>query len=62
MSGSAARMASVKTSERIFGGDFGSARKMWWISGLLLYRSGGDGTATGALGSEAKASWNAVCW
>ena len=35
----------------IVGGDLGSARKMWWISGLFEYRSGGDGTAGGALWS-----------
>ena len=49
--GTAARMASVKKRLMIVGGDLGSARKMWWISGLFEYRSGGDGTAGGALWS-----------
>jgi len=47
--------ASVKTNEMIFGGDFGSSRKIWWISGLLVKRSGGEGIASGALASLATA-------
>ncbi len=33
--GSVASTASPKKSEMIFGGLFGSGRKMWWISGCL---------------------------
>jgi hypothetical protein len=43
--GKAARTAAVKTSESILGGERGSSRNMWWISGSAEYRA-----ATGAAG------------
>jgi hypothetical protein len=49
--GRVARTASVNTRLTIRGGDFGSSRKMWWISGLAAYLSGAGGAAGGALAS-----------
>lgn len=54
--GRAARTARVKTRVMILGGDLGSVRKMWWISGRDLYRTGDCGTVTGAAGSVATVS------
>jgi hypothetical protein len=43
--GSAARTASVKIKVRIFTGELGSARKIWWISGRAEYRAEGVSAA-----------------
>ena len=41
----------MNTRLMILGGEVGSPRKMWWISGLRVYRSGESGAAGGALAS-----------
>ena len=45
--GMVARTVAVKKSEIILGGDFGPARKMWWISSSLPYRRGLSGAGIG---------------
>jgi hypothetical protein len=54
-------MISTKTALMKVGGERGSSRNLWWISGLLVYRSGGV-AAVGALFwscwiLSVKASW-----
>jgi hypothetical protein len=44
----------------ILGGDFGSERKMWWISFSAAYRSGFAGIASGTLGSRVTLISNAL--
>lgn len=50
--GTVAKTAIENTSEMMTGGFLGSARKMWWISASLPYRSGFSGTSTVAPGSR----------
>lgn len=46
-----ATTASTKAKLMIFGGLFGSGRKMWCISGCLPYRSGVSAAGAALLGS-----------
>ena len=44
----------MKIKLKTFGGDFGSGRKMWWISGLTVYLSCAGALDEAARGSDSR--------